>query len=251
MALRAGLLRPTRVLSVKMGQDLRRPGEGFNVKRIPVFRNVMMMKPYVERGMPLLYPRWYEDAQEPLDHNYVLFNRPERHTEKIGVVTETMNRTAVVAVRYFVRYKNFAKVVSRIQRCWAHDEDNACVAGDVVQIKRSVRRGKFKTYLVQSILEPNIEGRERLKKDLPVMPKAVVPNSATGWKPLFDFSRDDKVNEEEQRRAEQLATDIHRTDADYDGGLADRTGKDKWAFLDDDFMMDDDEADVDAEDEAQ
>ena len=53
---------------------------------------------------------------------------------------------------------------------------------------------------------------------------------------MFDFSRDAQANEDEAGRAGQLATDIHSTDADYDGGLADRAGKDKWGFLDEDFM---------------
>ena len=106
-----------------------------------------MVRPYVERGMPQLYPRWYEDEQEKVDYNYILFNRPQKHAEKIGVVVETMKGTAVVATRYFVRYKNFAKVVSRVNRCWAHDEDNACVVGDVVMIKTAPRRGKYKSYV--------------------------------------------------------------------------------------------------------
>ena len=106
----------------------------------------MMVKPYVEKGMPLLYPRWYDDGEQKIDHNYVLFNRPSNHGEKIGVVVETMKGTAVVACRYFVRYKNFAKVVARVQRCWAHDEDSACVIGDVIHIRKASRRGKFKSF---------------------------------------------------------------------------------------------------------
>ena len=87
-----------------------------------------------------------------------------------------------------------------------------------------------------SILEPDLEARERLKKDLPARNKAQESLHVTGFKPLFDFSRDKETNEGEAARAGQLAEDIHRTDADYDGGLADRTGKDKWAFLDADFL---------------
>ncbi|KAJ9467044.1 30S ribosomal protein S17 [Diplonema papillatum] len=234
------VVRRTRVLlGYPMGLDFsKRPGEGFTARRQDNIRNVMQLKPYVERGMPLLYPRWYEDSQENVDHNYILFNRPQSHSEKIGVVVETLKSTAIISCRYFVRYKNFGKVVARVQRCWAHDEDNACVIGDVVMIKKTARRGKYKSFLVQSILEPDLDARERLKKDLPAQNKPELPNYVTGWKPIFDFSRDNRVNDEEASRAEELATDISGTDADYDGGLADRAGKDVWAFLDEEFMTD-------------
>ena len=63
-------------------------------------------------------------------------------------------------------------------------------------------------------------------------------NNISGWKPIFDFSRDNEVNEEERARAQQLADDITATDADYDDKLAKRIGKDKWAFLDDEISRD-------------
>ena len=111
------------------------------------WESVMMVRPYIEPGMPLLYPRWWDDGEEKLDHNYMLFNRPGQHSEKIGVVVETLKGTAIVACKYFVRYNSFARVVARTQRCWSHDEDNACVVGDVVMIKTAPRRGKFKAHL--------------------------------------------------------------------------------------------------------
>eukprot|EP01059_Diplonema_ambulator_P006607 TRINITY_DN1625_c0_g1_i5.p1 TRINITY_DN1625_c0_g1~~TRINITY_DN1625_c0_g1_i5.p1 ORF type:complete len:261 (+),score=73.03 TRINITY_DN1625_c0_g1_i5:45-827(+) len=235
-----GVLRRGRIVlgsSYPMGADFsKRPGEGFKSMVVPPQKNVIMMRPYVEKGMPLLYPRWYEDSEEKIDHNYILFNRPQNHGEKIGVVVENLKGTAIVACRYFVRYKNFGKVVARVQRCWAHDEDNATVVGDVVMIKKVPKRGKYKSYLVQSILEPDLDARERLKKDLPSYNKPEDPGSVTQWKPIFDFSRSNLVNDEEAQRAAALAHDISKTDADYDGGLADRTGKDKWAFLDEEIL---------------
>eukprot|EP00756_Hemistasia_phaeocysticola_P057078 Hpha_TRINITY_DN33710_c0_g1::TRINITY_DN33710_c0_g1_i1::g.25188::m.25188 len=242
--------RSTRLLmKYPMGTDpTHPPGEGFKMKRPPRYRNVMEVAPYREKGMPLVYPRWYEDNEEKIDHNYILFNRPQKHQEKVGLVVESMKRTVVVAVRYFVRYRNFARVVARTSRCWAHDEDNACVVGDVVHIRKAVRRGKFKSFNIVSILEPNIDGRERAKMGLAVMDEPRTPTNVTKWRPVFDMSRTDAVNEEEARRAEELAADTTAMDADYDGSLADRTGKDRWAFLDEENeTLDDAEEDDDDE----
>eukprot|EP01065_Artemidia_motanka_P032242 TRINITY_DN39264_c0_g1_i1.p1 TRINITY_DN39264_c0_g1~~TRINITY_DN39264_c0_g1_i1.p1 ORF type:complete len:270 (+),score=65.76 TRINITY_DN39264_c0_g1_i1:52-810(+) len=223
-----------------MGRDLtRKAGEGFKKRKPMAHQNIIEMKPYIERGMPLVYPRWYEDSEERVDHNYVLFNCPHAHNEKIGVVVEVMRKTVVVACRYFVRYKNFAKVVARTQRAWAHDEDCACIVGDVVHIVKGPRRGKFKTYMIRSILEPNVDGRERLRAGMPSMDPAARPTQQ--WEPIFDLGRGEMQNEEEARRADQMAQDIRATGADYDGSLASRSGRDKWAFLDDDLEMDVDE----------
>lgn len=79
-------------------------------------------------------------------------------------------KTAVVAANYMVYYPKFNQRVARTGRYFAHDEDLACVQGDLVHIKQCRKISKYKHYYVFSILQPNIEGRERLKLGLPAVP---------------------------------------------------------------------------------
>ena len=81
-----------------------------------------------------------------------------------------MLKTAVVAANYMVFYPKFNQRVTRTSRYFAHDEDMACVEGDLVHIKGCRKLSKYKHYYVFSILEPNIEGRERLKLGLRTVP---------------------------------------------------------------------------------
>lgn len=81
-----------------------------------------------------------------------------------------MLKTAIVAANHMVYYPKFNQRVSRTSRFFAHDEDLACVEGDLVHIKQCRKISKYKHYYVFSILEPNIEGRERLKLGLRAVP---------------------------------------------------------------------------------
>lgn len=113
----------------------------------------------------------------PYDICSLIFNRPNEGSDKIGyVVGNTMIKTAVVATNYLVYYPKFNVRVARTSRVFAHDEDMACVEGDLVHVKSCRKISKYKHYYVFSILEPNVEGRERLKIGL----KAVPP-------PLFGY----------------------------------------------------------------
>lgn len=113
----------------------------------------------------------------PYDLTSMIFNQPRQGSDKIGYVVGTgMLKTAVVASNHMVYYPKFNQRVARTSRFFAHDEDLACVEGDLVHIKQSRKISKYKHYYVFSILEPNIEGRERLKLGL----KAVPP-------PLFGY----------------------------------------------------------------
>lgn len=113
----------------------------------------------------------------PYDLTSMIFNQPRQGSDKIGYVVGTgMLKTAVVAANHMVYYPKFNQRVARTSRFFAHDEDLACVEGDLVHIKQCRKISKYKHYYVFSILEPNIEGRERLKLGL----KAVPP-------PLFGY----------------------------------------------------------------
>jgi small subunit ribosomal protein S17 len=107
----------------------------------------------------------------PYDISSMIFNQPKNGADKIGYVVGTgMLKTAVVAANYLVYYPKFNQRVSRTGRYFAHDEDMACVDGDLVHIKHCRKISKYKHYYIFSILEPNVEGRERLKLGMRVVP---------------------------------------------------------------------------------
>ena len=109
----------------------------------------------------------------PYDATSLIFNSA-RGADKIGyVVSTSMLKTAVVAANYMVYYPKFNQRVAKTGRYFAHDEDMACVEGDLVHIKKCRKMSKYKHYYIFSILEPNVEGRERLKLGLPVRPPAL------------------------------------------------------------------------------
>ena len=106
----------------------------------------------------------------PYDMTSLIFNT-KNGKDKIGYVVSTkMLKTAVVAANYMVYYPKYNQKVSRTGRYFAHDEDLCCVEGDLVHIKLCRKMSKYKHYYVFSIIEPNIEGRERLKLGLNVKP---------------------------------------------------------------------------------
>lgn len=60
------------------------------------------------------------------------------------VVGDKMDKTIVVAVEKSTRHPLYGKTIRRTKRYMAHDEDNACRAGDKVRIMetRPLSRGK-------------------------------------------------------------------------------------------------------------
>lgn len=107
----------------------------------------------------------------PYDLTSMIFNQPTAGSDKIGyVVSTSLLKTAIVATNHLVYYPKYNQRVARSNRHFAHDEDLACVEGDLVHIKLGRKISRYKHYYVFSILEPNIEGRERLKLGLPAVP---------------------------------------------------------------------------------
>jgi small subunit ribosomal protein S17 len=123
---------------------------------------VVMKGPHQMRPRRLIWP---------YDITSMLFNQPQQASDCVGYVVSTKQlKTAVVACNHLVYYPKFNQKVARTRRLFAHDEDLACVEGDLVHIRACRHISKYKTYYVFSILEPNIEGRERLKLGLPTVP---------------------------------------------------------------------------------
>ena len=69
------------------------------------------------------------------------------------VVSNKMEKTAVVAVIERVRHPRYAKTVQRTKRLYAHDETNDVRVGDRVRIQETRPLSKLKRWRVVEVLE--------------------------------------------------------------------------------------------------
>ncbi len=76
-----------------------------------------------------------------------------RKTREGLVVSDTMEKTVVVAVEQRVRHPRYAKTMRRTNRLKAHDETNACGVGDRVLLMETRPLSATKHWRVVRILE--------------------------------------------------------------------------------------------------
>lgn len=80
----------------------------------------------------------------------------ERNLRKtlIGtVVSDKMDKTVVVEVKNRVRHPLYGKIINRIYRLKAHDEENVCREGDKVKVMETRPLSKDKRWRVVKVLE--------------------------------------------------------------------------------------------------
>ena len=74
--------------------------------------------------------------------------------ELIGtVVSDKMDKTAVVQVERLVKHPLYKKYIRRRNKFAAHDKDNSCNIGDKVMITESRPISKLKRWRVTDIIE--------------------------------------------------------------------------------------------------
>ena len=74
--------------------------------------------------------------------------------ELVGVVTrDKVDKTVVVSVEGSMRHPLYGKVVRRIRKYKAHDEQNSCKVGDRVRIVESRPMSREKRWVVSEIME--------------------------------------------------------------------------------------------------
>lgn len=77
--------------------------------------------------------------------------------ERIGVVvSDKMDKTVVVKVDNMVKHPVYKKYIKRRITYKAHDEQNACAAGDKVLIVETRPLSKQKRWRVREILEKHV-----------------------------------------------------------------------------------------------
>jgi small subunit ribosomal protein S17 len=79
--------------------------------------------------------------------------RNNRKTREGLVVSNKMDKTAVVAVIERVRHPKYAKFVMRTKKLYAHDETNDVNVGDRVRVMETRPLSKNKRWRVVEVLE--------------------------------------------------------------------------------------------------
>jgi small subunit ribosomal protein S17 len=78
----------------------------------------------------------------------------EKHRYWFGnVISNKMNKTVVVAVDRFVRHPVYDKVMRRVTKLKAHDEQSACQVGDRVKLIETRPISKNKHWRVVQVME--------------------------------------------------------------------------------------------------
>ncbi|MDA8290991.1 MAG: 30S ribosomal protein S17 [Actinomycetota bacterium] len=80
--------------------------------------------------------------------------REDRRKQREGtVVSNSMDKTAVVAVVERVRHARYAKTVQRTKRLYVHDEENAAQVGDRVRVAETRPLSKLKRWRLVEVVE--------------------------------------------------------------------------------------------------
>jgi len=79
--------------------------------------------------------------------------RAGRKTRDGRVVSDKMDKTAVVAVESRIRHPLYGRIVRRTKRYKAHDEANDCHVGDRVEITECRPISKEKSWRVTRVIE--------------------------------------------------------------------------------------------------
>lgn len=69
------------------------------------------------------------------------------------VVSDKMNKTVTVLVERRVKLALYGKIVMQSRKFHAHDENNECKTGDLVEISATRKLSKTKAWRVSNVLE--------------------------------------------------------------------------------------------------
>ena len=71
------------------------------------------------------------------------------------VVSDKMNKTRVIQVRWSAKHSKYNKTVQRAVKFKAHDEKNATKVGDVVRIMETRPLSKDKRWVISEVVKAN------------------------------------------------------------------------------------------------
>ena len=76
-----------------------------------------------------------------------------RKTRTGKVVSNKMDKTIVVAVKWKEKHPMYGKFVNKTKKYHAHDEENTCGIGDTVRIMETRPQSKTKRWRLTQIIE--------------------------------------------------------------------------------------------------
>ena len=79
--------------------------------------------------------------------------RGMRKTRVGVVVSDKMDKTITIAVKYRVRHPLYGKIMNRTTKIKAHDEKNECGIGDTVRIMETRPLSRNKRWRLVEIIE--------------------------------------------------------------------------------------------------
>lgn len=79
--------------------------------------------------------------------------RPRRKVRQGRVVSDKMEKTVVVATETLVEHPLYGKRIRRTSKYHAHDEENDCREGDLVEIMETRPLSKTKRWRVTRVIE--------------------------------------------------------------------------------------------------
>ncbi|MBN1131658.1 MAG: 30S ribosomal protein S17 [Bacteroidales bacterium] len=81
-------------------------------------------------------------------------NKRDLRRERIGtVVSNSMNKSIVIAVKQKIKHPIYGKFVNRTAKFMVHDEKNECNVGDTVRISETRPLSKNKRWRLVEIIE--------------------------------------------------------------------------------------------------
>lgn len=79
--------------------------------------------------------------------------RGRRKVRQGTVVSDRMSKTVVVAIKDTIRHPLYGKIVRRTTKFKAHDENDECRVGDIVEIMETRPLSREKRWRVSRIVE--------------------------------------------------------------------------------------------------
>ena len=79
--------------------------------------------------------------------------RARRKLRSGRVISDSMDKTVVVAIETLVRHPLYGRIIRRTAKFKAHDEENQCGVGDTVEIMETKPISKEKRWRVSRIVE--------------------------------------------------------------------------------------------------
>lgn len=72
------------------------------------------------------------------------------------VISNKMQKSAVVAIERFVKHAIYKKFIKRTTKIHIHDEENQCNIGDLIEIRESRPISKTKSWVLVRVIEKTI-----------------------------------------------------------------------------------------------